>query len=175
MHVTDILQNSIRAKSTLIQIAIVESKIQNLISLTIVDNGSGMSAEVLAQAADPFFTTRTSRRIGLGLSLLKQKAVQSGGTFRLDSQLDLGTCVAASFLLSHLDSPPIGDLAGCIAQISTLNPEIDFVYQHQTDKDTYQFDTREVKHTLEGVPISNASIYAFLKEMISSNLQEIRN
>jgi len=175
MHITDILQNSIRAKSTLTTISLVESASQNLLCISIADNGEGMPADILAKASDPFFTTRNTRRLGLGLSLLKQKAIQAGGTFELTSQLGIGTNLTATFQLQHIDTPPLGDVACSIAQMASSNPTLDFVYIHQTDKDQFQFDTREVKQTLEGVPISNSSIYAFLKELISSNLEEIRN
>lgn len=175
MHITDILQNAIRAKSTLSSVSIIESESQNLICISIADNGDGMSADVLAKAADPFFTTRSTRRFGLGLSLLKQKALQAGGTFDIYSKVGFGTKLFVTFQLHHIDTPPLGDMGGVIALVAFSNPNLDFVYTHHTDKNSYQFDTREVKQTLEGVPISNASIYTFLKEMVSSNISEIRN
>lgn len=173
LHILDIVQNSIRAKAKLIGIEIAEHPGENQIAITVTDDGTGMSAEELQRAIDPFYTSRTTRKVGLGLSLFKQNAEQTGGGFEIESELMKGTRVRAVFGLNHLDRPVMGDLVGSLLILICSPGETDYVFKHQTPSGEFVLDTREIRQTLENVPIDHPEIRAFLKEMIEGNLEQI--
>jgi len=174
MHIMDIVQNSISAGATLIQVSINESAKDDTYLLTITDNGKGIPAEMLEKVTDPFVTSRTTRKVGLGLPLLKQHADSTGGSLKLESKEGSGTIVIATFGLTHFDRQPLGDIAGTIVLLAAANLKIRFVYEHTTSGGEYRFDTDEVNEMLEGMSISEASVMRFLKEMINENLKEIK-
>lgn len=173
MHIMDIIQNSVRAEASLVELEITESQKLDLFSISIKDNGIGMSKQMLEKVTDPFFTTRTTRKVGLGLSLLKQNAEQTGGKVEINSKEGEGTSLKAIFSHSHLDRPSLGDIAGIMVLLVGANPKMDFLYKHITDKGKYVFDTKEVKEVLEGVSVSDPEIMQYLKEMIKENLNTI--
>ena len=172
-HIMDIAQNSVRAEATKIEIDIEENIKKDLFSITIKDNGCGMDKETLARVTDPFFTSRTVRKVGLGIPLLKQNAEQTGGSLTIRSHKEEGTTIQAIFSHSHLDRPPVGNIANTIVLLVASNPDIHFVYHHVTEKGTYLFDSKEVKDYLEGVPINDPEIILALQQMIEENLKEI--
>lgn len=173
LHILDIAQNSIAAGANLIEISVDEAIEQNMIGITIKDNGKGMTAEMLQQVTDPYVTSRKTRKVGMGLPLLKHSAEQCGGTLKIFSEPGQGAEVQAFFSASHIDLPPWGDMAGVIILLVTANPHLDFLYFHRSKKDEYTFDTREIKAALEGVPIEEPQVRKFLKDMIEENLNEI--
>src|SRR5665648_201440 len=130
-HILDIVQNSIRAKAKLIEIEIDERSAENKLIITISDNGSGMSEDQLERAIDPFYTSRTTRKVGLGLSLFKQNAETTAGSFKLESELGKGTKVTAVFGLKHLDRPVMGDLVGTLILLICSSGGIDYVFKHK--------------------------------------------
>jgi len=174
LHILDIAQNSIRARATLVEISIVEDILLDLFSITIKDNGSGISSNILEHVTDPFYTSRTTRKVGLGLSLLKQNAERCEGSFTINSAVNVGTIVVATFKHSHIDRPVLGDIAGVVVILVTSNPEMDFVYSHRYNQQSYVFSIVEVREVLEGVPLSDLSVSRFLKEMIKENLEAIK-
>jgi anti-sigma regulatory factor (Ser/Thr protein kinase) len=174
LHILDIVQNSIRAKAKLISIEITELPKENQLIITITDDGSGMNREQLQRAIDPFYTSRTTRKVGLGLSLLKQNAEMTNGTFNIESELGKGTKVTAMFGLNHLDRPIMGDLVGTLLLLIYSSGEIDYVFKHQTPSGEYVLDTRELKQTLENVPLNHPEVRSFLKEMLQGNLEQIQ-
>ena len=174
LHILDIVQNSIRAKAKLIGIEISESQDQNQLIITIADDGSGMSPEQLQQAIDPFYTSRTTRKVGLGLSLFKQNAEMAGGSFNMESEIGKGTRVTAVFGLDHLDRPVMGDLVGSLLILLCSSDEVDYVFKHQTPLGEFILDSREIKQTLENVSINHPDVRVFLKEMIEENLKQIQ-
>lgn len=130
----DIAENGISAGASLIRILVNEDRQNNLLTVEIEDNGRGMPAEMLAQVTDPFITSRTTRRVGLGLSLLQAAAQRCDGEFKLESELGKGTRTFASFRYDHIDRAPVGDTAGSLTVLMMGNPNIDFNYTHQVDK-----------------------------------------
>jgi anti-sigma regulatory factor (Ser/Thr protein kinase) len=174
LHILDIVQNSIRAKAKLIGIEITELPKENHLIITITDDGTGMSPEQLKSAIDPFYTSRITRKVGLGLSLIKQNAELTGGTFNIESELEKGTKVTAVFGLNHLDRPVMGDLVGTLLLLICSSGETDYVFKHQTPSGEYALDTRELKQTLENVPINHPEVRSFLKEMLRENLEQIQ-
>lgn len=173
MHILDIVQNSISAKATLIEICINENLEANIFNLLIKDNGNGMDSDFLEQVTDPYTTTRTTRKVGMGIPLLKQSAEQSGGYIKVNSEKQIGTTIQATFKHDHIDRPPLGDCAGTIVLLVAANPDIDFKYVHSVNNKKYEFDTCEVKEILDDVRINDPKIRGILKEMITENLNEI--
>jgi hypothetical protein len=173
LHILDIAQNSISAKASLIQITIDEDKFNNRYVLTIEDNGSGMPPEMLAKVTDPYTTSRKTRKVGLGLPLLKLNAELANGHLEISSELGVGTKVVATFEFDHIDRVPLGDTAGCVVMLAQMNPNLDFIYKHITPKGEYIFDTKEIKVILDDLSIQDLSIQKYLKEMVEENLKDI--
>lgn len=173
MHILDIVQNSISGKATFIEIMIKEDAEKNIFEIIIKDNGVGIDKEMLTQVADPYITTRTTRKVGLGLPLLKHSASQANGYLKVNSEPGIGTLVNAVFQYNHIDRPPLGDITGTIVLLVAANPDIDFKYIHHINNKKYKFDTREVKSVLGDIKISDPKIRGFLKEMIAENLNEM--
>jgi hypothetical protein len=173
LNILDIVQNSIRAKAEEISIAIDESRNSDSYLITITDNGSGIPEDILKNVTDPFVTTRTRRRMGLGLSLLKYHAELAGGGLEIASVTGRGTKVHASFSNGHLDRQPLGDIAGVLMILIASNPDIDFTYLHHTDKGEYRFNTGETKAYLETDTLNDRSLLEGIKGMINENLKDI--
>ncbi len=173
LHILDIVQNSIRAKAQLIEIEIDERPQNDQYIIAITDDGTGMNEEELKRAIDPFYTSRTTRKVGLGLSLFKQNAEQAGGNLHIESVLNKGTKVTATFGFHHFDRPIMGDLVGCLLILICSAGNINYVFKHKTPSGEYVLDTREIKKNLGNVPIDNSQVRIFLKEMIEENLEEI--
>jgi len=143
LHILDIAENSINGAAKTIEIIIDEDREKDLLTIEIKDDGKGMDQKTLKKALDPFFTTRKTRKVGLGLSLLAQAAEQSGGKMELNSIPRLGTTVRATFRMSHPDCKPMGDINETMRMLVAGHPEINFVYEHHKDNSIYRFDTRE--------------------------------
>ena len=172
-HILDIVQNSIRANATLIEIIVEENKKNDIYSLMISDNGCGMDEETLKKAANPFFTSRKTRGVGLGLSLLKQNAENAGGSFSLHSVAGKGTEVKATFQLSNIDRPPMGDVWNMFYYTMIGNETIDFHYIHKTENGTFEIRSEEIKKNLEGVSLQHKEIREAILELVQNNLKEI--
>jgi signal transduction histidine kinase len=143
LHILDIAENSIAAEAKRIEIIINEDNDKDLLTIEIKDDGKGMDQENLKKAIDPFFTTRKTRRVGLGLSFLSQAAEESGGKMEIKSAPNEGTTTKATFCLSHPDCKPMGDISQTIQTLVIGHPEIHFVYEHRKDNSIYRFDSRE--------------------------------
>jgi hypothetical protein len=173
LNILDIVQNSIRAKAALISIEIKESVIGNIYLITITDNGSGIPEEILKEVTNPFVTTRTRRKMGLGLALLKYHAELAGGGLEILSEAEKGTKVMAIFKFDHIDRQPLGDMAGIISMLIASNPGIDFNYRHITDKGEYVFSTKETKEYLELNVLNDRKLLEDIRNMIFENLRII--
>ncbi len=173
MHIMDILQNAVRADATMISLVVEEDTKENMLNMIITDNGKGMEPEMLSKATDPFFTTRTTRKVGLGLSLLRQNALRTGGSFSIESAPGKGTSVTSRFQSDHPDMLPYGDLAGAFLLPVISNPSISFVYTHRKNTEQYTFSTDEVRTALGGLALDAPELYGPLHGMISENLREI--
>ncbi|MFW6100599.1 MAG: ATP-binding protein [Bacteroidota bacterium] len=173
-HILDIVQNSLNAGADLVQFSISEDDVRGLFTIVIEDNGRGMNYETLQKAIDPCFTTRTERKVGLGLSLLKQNTERTGGDFSIDSKPGEGTCVKAEFLKTHIDCPAIGDLAGTIHQVMVFNPAKDFIYRHNKNGVGFEIDSRQIKEVLDQLPLYHPEISRCVEEIIRENLNELQ-
>lgn len=174
LHILDIAQNSIVAGSTLIEISIEANTRDDKLLITISDNGIGISAGMLEKITDPYTTSRTTRRVGMGIPLFNDACRIADGSLSIASEEGKGTEVTASLRYSHIDRQPLGDMAGVLMLLINGNPHIDFVYRQSLNGSTYAVDTREVKDALDGIPINNPEVLRMLREMISLNLDEIQ-
>ncbi len=173
-HVLDIVQNSIRANATLIEIMLEENKINDLCILRICDNGCGMKKEIMEQAVNPFFTTRTTRKVGLGLSLLKQNAERANGKFGIFSEINKGTNVEASFQYSNVDRPELGDIWESLYLTMLSNQNVELIYEHITNKGSFKFSSSEIKSSIKGVSMQKAEIGNAIIDFIKNNIKDIQ-
>jgi hypothetical protein len=173
MNVLDITENSVRAGASLIRIDVDVSQEKDLLTIIIEDDGCGMTPEQVAHVIDPFFTTRTTRKVGLGVPFYKMAAENTGGEFSIDSEPGKGTKVFASFGLSHIDRMPLGDINGTIHTLITFNTGIDFVYTYSYNGASFTLDTREFRQILEGVPLDSPDVSAYIKDYLEENKREV--
>ena len=166
LHILDIAENSIGAGAKRVEIRIVEDLDKDIFSLEIKDNGRGMSQEILKKATDPFYTTRTTRRVGMGLSLLSQSAREAEGDLSITSQEGQGTTVYTYFKHSHIDRRPLGNIVDTLIVLIAGNPDIDFFYEHKRNNNTYSMDTKEIKLELGEIPINTPAVIEIIKEDI---------
>lgn len=170
LHILDIVKNSVKAGATLIGIDVTESVQENRLSIVISDNGCGMSKEFLARVRDPFTTTRTTRKVGLGIPLFEAAALQCEGAFDITSEEGVGTVVTASFQKDHIDRAPLGDMAETMTTLVSGSPEIDFCYTYTTDTDRFVFDTRTIRGELgPEVPLNLPDVLLWMEEFIRSS------
>ena len=144
LHILDIAENSIAAEARKIEIIITEETDKDLLTIEIKDDGKGMDEETVKKALDPFYTTRKTRRVGLGLSFLSQAAEESGGKMELNSIPNEGTTTRATFRLSHPDCKPMGDMNETIHTLVIGHPDINFIYEYRKDNSIFRFDSREM-------------------------------
>lgn len=169
LHILDIIQNSIAAGATLITLTLYESVREDILTFTIADNGCGMPEEMVRAVTDPFTTGRTTRKVGLGIPLLKTAAEQTGGKIRLSSAVGKGTTVTADFTYSHIDRQPLGNMAETMLGLITSHPDLDFVYQHRVENTQYTLDTREMRKTLGDVPLNENAVTLWLSDFLKEN------
>ena len=171
LNILDIAQNSISAGASLITIEVSENTIQQTLLLGVYDNGKGMSEEQVKSVIDPFFTTRTTRKVGMGIPLFKMAAEQTGGSLEIKSELGVGTEVKAYFKTDSVDFTPLGDVASTIQMLITMNTDRDFIYKHTVNEKEFVCDTREIKGILGDVPLDTYEVSQWLKDFITENTE----
>ena len=173
LNVLDIVQNSISANATVIEIELFENTKDDILEINIFDNGKGMTPEQVKSVTDPFYTTRKTRSVGLGIPLFKMAAEMSGGRFDIQSEIGKGTKVYTSYGYSNIDRMPVGDLNGTITMLIQMNPDIDFIYTHKYNGKSYVLDTRELREQLEDVPLDTPDVIEWIKEYLTENDAEL--
>ncbi len=173
LNILDVAQNSITAGASLITVEVVENTVLKTMKIGIHDNGKGMSEEQVRSVIDPFFTTRTTRKVGMGIPLFKMAAEQTGGKLEIKSELGVGTSVEALFVTDSVDFTPLGDVASTIQMLITMNTDRDFIYHRQRDEKEFTLDTREIKQILGDVPLDAYEVSEWLKDFITENTNEI--
>lgn len=173
LNVLDIAQNSIRAGALLTTITVVEKTADHFMEISIEDNGCGMTETQVAHVMDPFFTTRTTRKVGLGVPFFKMSAEATGGEFFIESTVGKGTKTVARYRTDHLDMLPLGDMNATMLSLISVNPEIDFRYVHYVDDREFVLDTRELRAVLEDVPLNAPDVLLFIKETLSDGEGEL--
>ena len=170
LNILDVAKNSVTAGATLVRIGVRADTAADRLTIVIADNGCGMSPETVARVVDPFYTTRTTRKVGLGVPFFKMAAELTGGSLRIDSTVGEGTTVTAVFGLRHIDWMPLGDLAGSFCTLLQPNPEVDFVLDYAVDAAEFTVDTREYRAVLEGVSLAEPEVLAFLADAIREGM-----
>lgn len=174
LHILDICQNSIKADSSLVEITINEDIKMNKFEIYIKDNGKGMDERTLSEVSDPFFTTRTTRKVGLGISLFKMAAELSDGSFTIESAVGVGTIVHAVFSHNHVNRAPLGVIEDTISILCLNETNIDIIYTHNFNNKSYVFSTIEVKEILDGIPFTDYNVILWIKNNIKDGIASIK-
>lgn len=175
LHILDLAENGITASATLIRIRVDERPSENNLVIEIEDNGKGIPSSMLENITDPFVTSRTTRRVGMGLSLFKAAAERCNGCFEITSKKDKGTLTRGSFQFDHIDRAPLGNIASTLVSLIAGYPEIDIEYTHLYDGRDFTFDTREIRAELDGVPLNEPAVLQHLKKAIKQELDHIKD
>lgn len=173
LHILDIMQNSTAANASLIKVSILAKLEIGMLEVVIEDNGNGMDSDHLARVTDPFSTTRTTRKVGLGIPLFKASAEQSGGSFGITSQKGVGTVVTARYVIDHIDRPPLGELAGVITDMASAYPELEIQLLLESGSKQFVFSSREVSKILGEVPLTEFAVVKWLREYIREGMEDI--
>lgn len=173
LHILDIMQNSTAANASQITVKVDVMTGTDSLRVVIGDNGCGMEDGLLAKVTSPFSTTRKTRKVGLGIPLFKASAEQSGGSFEITSQKEVGTVVTAVFTINHIDRPPLGDLSGVIADMAAANPSVEIVLNLNNSEKQFVFNSREVSRILGEVPLTELAVSKWMREYIDEGIHEI--
>lgn len=167
LNILDVAKNSVTAGATNISILVEETP--KRLTITIADNGCGMTPEFLSRVTDPFTTTRTTRKVGLGLPLMKMEAQMAGGDLSIESTLGVGTTVTSWFDPGNIDMPPLGDLVSSIITLIQGSPDIDFVFTHKKQDRSYTLDTSEIRAIMGEISLGEPEILAWLTDYLREN------
>ena len=173
MNILDVAENSVHAGASLIEITVYEKPSADLLTVTISDNGCGMSPEQVKNVTDPFYTTRSTRKVGLGVPFFKMAAELTGGSFGIESELGKGTAVKANFIRSSIDLMPLGNINETISSLIYCNPQIDFVYTRRFEEREMTLDTREFRLILDGIELNDPSVSKFIREFLAENTSSL--
>jgi anti-sigma regulatory factor (Ser/Thr protein kinase) len=173
LHILDLAENSITAGARRIEIRIDEDSSRDLLTIEIADDGRGMSREMASRVLDPFVTTRTTRKVGLGLSLFAQAARACNGEVSIDSEPGRGTKMIGTFQASHIDRKPWGNMADTLITLIAGNPGINFYYQHRRDARAYSLDTEAIRKELGDVPVSDPRVIRLIRDDLDDGLAQL--
>ena len=174
LHLLDIAENSVAAEAKNITLTVVEDLENDCLQLSVEDDGRGMDAEMVAKVVDPFVTSRTTRKVGLGIPLLKAAAEACNGFLTIDSTVGRGTKLVVQFQRSHIDRMPLGDLPGTVLSLEIGAPNVHWRFVYQVDQKNFEFDDRPIKDTLDGVPLTEPDILSYLKSLLEEGVAEIK-
>ncbi len=173
LNILDIAQNSISAGASLTEIVVNENTKDKTLLIGIYDNGCGMTEEQVKSVIDPFFTTRTTRKVGMGIPLFKMSCEQTGGKFTIESEKGVGTKINALYKTDSIDFTPLGDIASTIVTIVSMNADKEFLYRRILDDREAIFSTVEIKKILDGVPLSEPSVMNWIEEYLNEQYNEL--
>ena len=179
LNILDIAENSTKAKAELVEIEISEDA--EALTIKITDDGTGMNEETLLSVSDPFYTTRTTRKVGMGIPLFRLAAEQTGGELTITSKhiddhpQDHGTTVCAVFNKKHIDFTPIGDVISTVTTLIQGHPSVDFKFTHSICDATVSLDTRELREVLEDVPLDTFEVLLWINDYLTEQYKEINN
>ena len=169
LNILDITENSTKAKAEFVRIEIVENS--TTLTIRISDDGIGMNSETLLSVSDPFYTTRTTRKVGMGIPLMKMISEMSGGAFKVESEKGKGTVVTATFQVDHVDRPPLGDISQTIISLVGNLNGCDLIFNFNAFDTQFTLDTRDVRKELDGIPLDEPQILIFLRDLINENIK----
>ncbi len=175
LHILDIMENSIAAGATLVEVELEVRHAKDWMRITVCDNGRGMDEEFLARVVSPFTTSRTTRKVGLGIPMFKAGAEGAGGAFQITSTPGVGTDIQAEYQITHLDRPPLGNMAETLYALVIVNPTIDFTCMYKVDEAAYRFDTREVRKILgEDIPLNTPDVAVWIKNDLYEGIEALK-
>lgn len=173
LHLLDIAENSVAANASQIKIEVIEDTKSDLLQMSVEDNGKGMDAEMVASVVDPFVTSRTTRKVGLGIPLLKEAAEACNGFLKITSGVGVGTGLFVQFQRSHIDRMPLGNLGDTFLHLLIANPSIHWLFYYRVDDKVFDFDDAPIKRELEGISLTEPSILNYLRETIEIGIQAL--
>lgn len=174
LHILDIAENSVSADADEIKIIVEEDLEKDILRIVVKDDGKGMDSETLARVTDPFVTSRTTRKVGLGIPFFKAAAEACEGAFKIQSLPGKGTTVETVFKHSHIDRMPLGDIQSTLITLIIGTPDIHWIFEYRYNEGCFLFDDQPIKETIEGISLTEPAILKFIREMISSGIQEAR-
>lgn len=174
LYMLDLAQNSVRAGARHLVIEVDSQPEADSLSFSLADDGSGMDERTLKRVQDPFYTTRTTRKVGLGIPFYSMQAKMTGGDFSIQSKVGEGTTVTAAFVTDHIDCLPLGDINATVVSLIQCNPDIDFVFARRIDDREFEMDTRVFREVLEGVPLNTPEVIAYIGEYLAEQTQMIQ-
>ena len=173
LHILDLMQNCIRAQAAVVSLSVLLNE-EGILSIIIEDDGTGMSEELLSRVQSPFATTRTTRKVGLGIPMMAENCRLAGGDLSIESALGKGTKLTATLDTKSIDCLPLGDLPGTMTTLVTMNPDKpEFILRCQSPKGEMQFDTRDIRQALQGVPLSEPEVAAWMLESLREEIEPI--
>lgn len=170
LNILDIAKNSVTANAKVIEIAVSADTRSGFIAISVTDDGHGMDGELLNRVTDPFFTSRTTRKVGMGLPLLRQAALETGGSFDIKSQPGEGTFVQARFRLNSLNRMPMGSLTDTVLTLLLSAENYDIVLKYSVDGRSFEMDSREIKKQVDFEDFTAPEILEFLKGYVQENI-----
>lgn len=173
LHILDLAQNSLTAGASRLDIIVEIDHKKDLVAITLSDDGKGMAPDFLKTVTSPFTTTRTTRKVGLGIPMFKENAELTGGTFSIESTVGVGTKMRAGFVLSSIDRPPLGDLAATMISLVVSNPEFHFRLDYLVDGQSFSFDTEEIRAVLGPVPLDSPEVVSWMKDYLEEGIETL--
>jgi hypothetical protein len=178
LHLLDLAENSVSAGAQTVQINVCEDLKADLLTASIEDNGRGMDEETVKKVTDPFYTSRTTRKVGLGIPLFKGAAEECNGGLKISSKPGEGTRVEVSFQHSHIDRMPLGNLSSTFLGLLVGHPDVHWIFRYTARKngneETFEFDDQPVKETLDGLPLTHPEVLSFVRGMIDEGVAETK-
>jgi hypothetical protein len=174
LHILDIAENSVQANAKNIEVSVEENISNDKLRMTIKDDGKGMNTEQLAQVMDPFFTSRTTRKVGLGIPFLKEAAEATNGYLKIESTKGIGTTLDVEFQRNHIDRMPLGDLESSYLNLLVGYPHVHWILRYKNDKKEFLLDDQIIKKELAGIPLSDPLILAYLRDLITKGIHSAR-
>ncbi len=170
LHILDLVENSTGAGASIVSVSVEEDSRRDELRIRIADNGKGMDASLVSKVTDPFVTSRTTRKVGLGLPLMDMTTRMCGGKLQIESVVGSGTTVDAAWQLSHLDRPPLGNMASTVKAILVMNPGILFRYVHTVDDRSFSLDSGEIRAALGDLPLTQPEVLDWIDQYLKENL-----
>ncbi len=176
LNILDITENSVKAGALLTEITLTEN--EEILTVSIKDDGCGMTPEILNSVTNPFYTTRTTRKVGLGIPLFKMSAEQTGGSLEITSKTadekdgSHGTLLVATYYKKHLDFTPLGDVISTLITLIQGHPDVDFLFIHKNEEKEVRLDTRELKAILSPVPLNTYEVLLWIEENLREQYSE---
>ena len=174
LHLLDIVENSVAAGAKLVQITATEDLSSDRLTIVVQDDGKGMDEQLLARVTDPFVTSRTTRKVGLGIPLLKAAAEACNGQLQITSWPGQGTCLEVEFQRSHIDRMPLGDLAGTLLTVVVAFPNVRWLFTYRADGAEFAFDSQPIQQELGDVALTEPAVLAFVRELLHEGVQRVQ-